>query len=91
MQESLVLEYGGYKAYVTKQKEEKTRELNTNKRALSAKLLLEEAKKYNRKRDIKQLKSLIKEVKQKISYPLTMEDLLAEKSLVLLFQPYVVY
>ena len=79
MQESLVLEYGGYKAYVTKQKDEKTRELNANKRTLSAKLLLEEAKKYNRKRDTKQLKSLIKEVEQKISYPLTMEDLLADK------------
>ena len=78
-QESLVLEYGGYKAYVTKQKDEKTRELNANKRVLSTKLLLEDAKKYNRKRDSKQLKGLIKEVEQKISYPLTVEDLLADK------------
>ena len=36
-------------------------------------------KEHFRKRDIKQLKSLIKEVEQKISYPLTAEDLLADK------------
>ena len=76
---SLDLEYGGYKAYAGKMLIEKAKQLSSIKRGLEAKLIVEKAKKYHRKKDITRMEKQIKEVDEKITCPLTVEDLLADK------------
>ena len=76
--ESLQLEYGGYKNYVSSRETAVQNELQAKIKSLETRLLNANAQKYKTQRDIKSIENDLSEVKQKISSPITALELLSD-------------
>ena len=79
--ESLKLEYGGYKNYVNSRKAAVCKDLQANVKSLETRLLNANAQKYKSQSDIKVIESQLSEAKKKTSFPITALELLSDNVL----------
>ena len=86
-EESLSLEYGGYKNYVASSKKSKIVELEREERKITAQLSLVKANKRSTNKEIKWLETELENIKNRKGHPLSVTDIL-EDNIVSCFSQY---
>ena len=77
-EESLSLEYGGYKNYVASSKKSKIVELESEERKITAQLSLVKANKRSTNKEIKWLETELENIKNRKGHPLSVTDILED-------------
>ena len=77
-EESLSLEYGGYKNYVASSKKSKIVELEREERKITAQLSLVKANKRSTDKEIKWLETELENIKNRKGHPLSVTDILED-------------
>ena len=77
-EESLSLEYGGYKNYVASSKKSKIVELEREERKITAQLSLVKANKRSTNKEIKWLETELENIKNRNGHPLSVTDILED-------------
>ena len=77
-EESLSLEYGGYKNYVASSKKSKIVELEREERKITAQLSLVKANKRSTNKEIKWLETELENIKNRKGHPLSVTDILED-------------
>ena len=77
-EESLSLEYGGYKNYVASSKKNKIVELEREERKITAQLSLVKANKRSTNKEIKWLETELENIKNRKGHPLSVTDILED-------------
>ena len=77
-EESLSLEYGGYKNYVASSKKSKIVELEREERKITAQLSLVKANKRSTNKEIKWLETELENIKNRKGHPLSVMDILED-------------
>ena len=77
-EESLSLEYGGYKNYVASSKKSKIVELEREERKIMAQLSLVKANKRSTNKEIKWLETELENIKNRKGHPLSVTDILED-------------
>ena len=77
-EESLSLEYGGYKNYVASSKKSKIVELEREERKITAQLSLVKANKRSTNKKIKWLETELENIKNRKGHPLSVTDILED-------------
>ena len=77
-EESLSLEYGGYKNYVASSKKSKIVELEREERKITAQLSLVKANKRSTNKEIKWLETELENIKNRKGHPLSITDILED-------------
>ena len=77
-EESISLEYGGYKNYVASSKKSKIVELEREERKITAQLSLVKANKRSTNKEIKWLETELENIKNRKGHPLSVTDILED-------------
>ena len=90
-EESLRLEYGGYKNYVASSKKSKIVELERVERKITTQLSLVKVNKRSTNKEIKWLETELENIKNRKEHPLSVNDILEDNVYFLLFPVFVIY